>query len=211
MGKSTKAHLEACARYRNKNKEKVRSLRIAYYKNNKEKIKAKNYAWAKANPEARRKSKEKYIAKHAALNKVCWIAAQAIRSSKHYASNRSIMIKRASEWNVSHPGKRSITRRKYYESNTAKIALLQKRRCTRRDRATPKWNNPFFMNEAYALARLRTKMLGFKWDVDHIVPIMSDKVCGLHAHTNIRVIPHTENGRKSNLCWPHMPGIEHGD
>jgi len=33
--------------------------------------------------------------------------------------------------------------------------------------ATPKWANRFFMQEIYALARLRTKITGFEWHVDH--------------------------------------------
>lgn len=72
-------------------------------------------------------------------------------------------------------------------------------------KAIPAWANRFFIDEAYRLAELRTKMLGFAWNVDHIVPLIHPKVCGLHVHNNLRVIPATENIAKGNRYWPDMP------
>jgi hypothetical protein len=71
-------------------------------------------------------------------------------------------------------------------------------------KATPVWANQFFITEAYELAALRTKMFGFKWHVDHVVPLISDRVCGLHSHTNLSVIPARANLSKSNRYWPNM-------
>ena len=71
--------------------------------------------------------------------------------------------------------------------------------------ATPKWANDFFIKEIYHLAALRTKMLGYKWQVDHIVPLRSKLVCGLHVENNMRVIPQKDNQFKSNCYWPEMP------
>ena len=71
--------------------------------------------------------------------------------------------------------------------------------------ATPSWANRFFIEEAYALARLRTEVTGIKWHVDHVVPLQSDVVCGLHCEGNLRVIPASENISKHNRYWPDMP------
>lgn len=34
------------------------------------------------------------------------------------------------------------------------------------------------------------------------------KDCGLHAHTNLQVIPASVNRSKNNRCWPDMPEFE---
>jgi len=66
--------------------------------------------------------------------------------------------------------------------------------------ATPSWlteGDYFMLAEASALAKQRTKVMGFRWHRDHIVPIGSSKVCGLNVPWNVRVIPAQENWRKA--------------
>jgi hypothetical protein len=67
------------------------------------------------------------------------------------------------------------------------------------------WANDFFIEEAYDLAHRRTKLSGKKWDVDHIVPLKSPLVCGLHVEHNLQVITHRQNCRKRNFDWPDKP------
>jgi hypothetical protein len=102
---------------------------------------------------------------------------------------------------------------KYYERDKAerpesiarRYAIGAKRRAAKFN-ATPTWANEFFIEEAYSLAQLRTKMFGFTWHVDHIVPLNGRTVCGLHTHDNLQVIPGAENLRKGNRTWPQMAG-----
>jgi hypothetical protein len=54
------------------------------------------------------------------------------------------------------------------------------------------------IQEAYSLAALRTKTTGFKWSVDHIVPLFHKKACGLNNANNVQVVPASWNSRKGN-------------
>jgi len=85
-----------------------------------------------------------------------------------------------------------------------KILQSNKERVDWVKRATPAWAEKWILSEAKRLARLRTKLTGAQWDVDHIVPIKSPKVCGLNAFTNIQVVPKAVNAAKRNLHWPDM-------
>lgn len=96
----------------------------------------------------------------------------------------------------------------YYDKNKpAYVARVVKRNAVKR-KACPAWANEFFMEEAYDLAARRSALKTgghAKWHVDHIVPLQSPLVCGLHVHNNLRVIPGKENLAKGNRSWPDMP------
>ena len=82
----------------------------------------------------------------------------------------------------------------YYKSLTS----VRKRR---HRSATPKWITPeqkLAMRQLYLQAMELTKLTGERYVVDHIVPLISDEVCGLHVPWNLRVITQDENLRKSN-------------
>lgn len=98
--------------------------------------------------------------------------------------------------------------RKYKLEHPERFAAREAARRARKFSSTPAWANEFFVEEAYALAKLRTKVFGFAWHVDHIVPLNSKKVCGLHTHSNLQVIPGAENISKGNRNWPDMPATQ---
>jgi hypothetical protein len=59
--------------------------------------------------------------------------------------------------------------------------------------------------EAHHLCQLRNDMGYETWEVDHIVPLQSDIVCGLHNEFNLTVITKKANSEKRNYFWPDMP------
>lgn len=87
------------------------------------------------------------------------------------------------------------------KANRAKLrAILQKYRAAKIQR-TPPWltTDDFWMiEEAHRLAVDRTKLTGFAWHVDHVVPLQGDLVSGLHVPWNLQVIPAADNVRKNN-------------
>lgn len=86
-------------------------------------------------------------------------------------------------------------------------AKSAKRRANRLNR-TPKWVDKeyedLFLKEIHHLAMLRENCTGFKWQVDHTVPFISDSVSGFHCSDNMRLIPAFDNLSKGNRYWPDM-------
>jgi hypothetical protein len=98
-------------------------------------------------------------------------------------------------------------RRQYHKKYWAKPENAGRKKAKRaKSRAKgelriPAWlseDDIWMIKETYDLAAERTKLFGFKWDVDHILPMKGKLVSGLHVPTNLQVIPHTTNVRKSN-------------
>lgn len=73
--------------------------------------------------------------------------------------------------------------------------------------AWPEWcaEHPGFVAIDKEWRRLRA--LGKDVHKDHIVPICSDIVCGLHVPNNLQIITAAENYAKSNTWWPDMPDL----
>lgn len=66
---------------------------------------------------------------------------------------------------------------------------------------TPAWldeDDYWVIAQAYELAALRTKLFGFSWHVDHIMPLKGKSVSGLHVPSNLQVIPGLQNIAKNN-------------
>jgi hypothetical protein len=68
-------------------------------------------------------------------------------------------------------------------------------------RATPPWLTKEHMTEMKSLYIKRDELRlknGIIYHVDHIVPLVSDAVCGLHVPWNLQVIPAIDNLKKGN-------------
>lgn len=85
---------------------------------------------------------------------------------------------------------------------------VEQEKAVRRKRAkasaTPSWANIELIREIYRLCQEITSETGLQHHVDHLVPLKSDFVCGLHVEHNLRIVPATENLRKHNRTWPDM-------
>lgn len=148
------------------------------------------YYWSycrECDPVVKREQYVKHRAKRLARCKQYREKNWAVRYAKHKVYYRRYMDER--------PGLQAHYVREWRKRNPER-AMHQVLRRTK-ERPIPKWANRFFMREIYALARLRSKVTGMQWHVDHIIPLFGENVCGLHVEHNLRVVPATVNLRKN--------------
>ena len=94
-----------------------------------------------------------------------------------------------------------VYQKAWKERNTIWVRADTKARRRKHREATPPWlsrEQKAQIRELYKIAITMTKTTGEQYVVDHIVPLRSDVVCGLHVPWNLRVIPRQENLLKSN-------------
>lgn len=165
---------------------------------NREKVRERNRKWRADNP-----------AKVSAQNRRFYVAkgdiAKAERREWRLANAEKMAAYKAA-WNAAHPEARRAKRREWAALNKDKINAKTAERHAKKVSATPpSWANRFYIREAFALAKLRERICGGQWHVDHIVPLRARLVSGLHWETNLRVISAAVNVRKHNSYWPDMP------
>ena len=66
----------------------------------------------------------------------------------------------------------------------------------RKKQATPA--NSEEINFVYHAAKVLKDVYGKQWDVDHIVPLTNDRVCGLHTACNLQLLTPSQNYSKGN-------------
>lgn len=95
--------------------------------------------------------------------------------------------------------------RKYRKNNKPAVLNRNRLRKLAQLQALPKWANLAKIKEFYIERELISKETGEVYHVDHIVPINSKLVCGLHCEFNLQIILGSENIKKQNKYWPDMP------
>ena len=123
-----------------------------------------------------------------------------VKEKKHewYEANREQVIQRAA---VRPAEIKRHYRKVWKQNNLLQIRADTKARRRKHREATPPWLSRKQKSEIrhlYEIAITMTKTTGEQYVVDHIVPLRSDVVCGLHVPWNLRVITQEENLKKSN-------------
>ena len=115
---------------------------------------------------------------------VCKVCV-GINKKKYEEEHLEETLKYRQQWRDENPEKISEGHRRYKKQ----LKKPQK----------PKWVDENVIKNIYKKMNRLNKESGYsKYDVDHIIPLNGDIVCGLHVENNLRIISHKENTEKSN-------------
>lgn len=152
--------------------------KLAYERLDKEKQKEKHKKWRDKNKDKIKKYKDNYVNSN----------YEKVRAQDKEYRGR-VEVREA----------RRGYERKYYKANRNKMIAISCAYDSRVRAARPLWQSQKEINSYYKSAKINGM------EVDHIVPINSDLVCGLHCIDNFQLLTRSENASKGNRYWPDMP------
>jgi len=137
------------------------------------------------------------------------------RNSEWAKENRERLTIKAAAWRAANPvlaaevalkSSRKLSKQRleysaaWAKANPEKRRAIDARHRAAKRNAVPAWADSKAIAEFY-----RNAPVGFQ--VDHIVPLVSPYVCGLHWEGNLQYLTPAANQSKRNFWWPDMPHI----
>jgi hypothetical protein len=150
-------------------------------------------AYEEANREKRRQEKKEFYQAN--------IDKEKQRKREFYAKNLEKEKARAARWREENREYLREKDRKDTKERPAYFCYKTQKRHAAKLQRTPKWLTEQQLKDIqteYELSAWCSKVMGVKYNVDHIVPLQGKNVCGLHVPWNLRVIPASDNFKKSN-------------
>ena len=163
----------------------------AVYEARREEIKAKTKAYRDANIDVAKAKQRAYRLKH--LDEA---RAKDKRRNQH-PDRKAKLLARLTAWNKANPERSKQRVKEWAKKYPGRILEIAARRRAALLKATPVWADKEKIQKVYDLAA-RFRSLGCDFHVDHVIPLQSRTVCGLHVHNNLEIIEARANRSKSN-------------
>ena len=163
------------AAYRLMNPEKESLRHAKYHAENKEAINKRVSQWQKENRDRCR-----------------------AKSRRFYHANREKERARMAKWTAKNPDWNRKNTKKWREKNAIYYAQYDRLNKARRLKALAIWADFKKIEKIYLECQRISKKTGVPHHVDHIIPLVSKFVCGLHCEDNLQILSQDENLSKGN-------------
>lgn len=161
--------------YRRRNRKKFHTAQLKYRETHRKQARQRTAQWVVDNPERKRENDKRYYEQNR--------ERELAKSKKRHKKNRKANCERSKQWRLDNPNR--------VAAQTAARRAVKKQ-------AIPVWADTKQIETFYAEAKRLTEETGVSHQVDHIVPLNNDMVCGLHCEDNLRIITAEENNTKKN-------------
>ena len=172
-----------------KNIEDLRAWKRRDYAKKAEIYRARSRAWRAANSDkVKEMNKNTYAA-----NREAYKAVRDAQPELHRIRN--------SKYRAEHPTEHAASQTKWAKSNPGKVNAACRKRQANKLQATPPWLTKQHLagiEKFYVEAARLHAIDGIKRHVDHVYPLQSKTVCGLHVPWNLQILTVAENIKKGN-------------
>ena len=152
---------------------RISELNKKYYSINPEKYLERNKKWMQDNPERTKEYARKW-------------------AEKSYIANPDKYRRKSRDWRESNLEEANARTQDWQKNNKAIVNAHTGKRRAMKLSATPKWSDDEKIKTMYKDAQ----RLGMH--VDHVLPLNSNYVCGLHVHNNLQLLTPRQNLSKGN-------------
>jgi hypothetical protein len=98
----------------------------------------------------------------------------------------------------------------WVRNNQGKRNYYEKLKKAKRKQCIAGWADKRKIKEFYQEAFCLSSQGGLKYQVDHIYPLVSHFLCGLHVETNLQILTAQKNASKGNRKWPGQLDCQKG-
>lgn len=178
------------AKYRLNNVEKERIRHAKYHVENKITINARISQWSKNNPEKRNKISNRFYYNNKESEQLRHLIWRTKNPERHKENSRLWRLKNIDAARSYDSLYAKENKDKCNAKNSKRRAILLK--------ATPLWADFEKISQIYFESSKISQQTGIIHHVDHIIPLKSKLVCGLHCEANLQIIKASENLKKHN-------------